>query len=253
MALQQSALPASRLQPASSLRIWREALVIGEWVSLHTSPVYYGWRVPRGDGSPVIVVPGFMGSDRYLLDLYLWLMRIGYKPYYSGMGRNVDCPELLMRRLTVSVQQANAETGRPVRLLGHSLGGTIARTVAARNPAIVSQVIALGSPVAFARVHPAVLATAGLVRRRIGRKGSRPEGCYTQECECEFAESAGMRLPASIARTAIYTKADGVVDWRCCLEDDDESNIEVRGTHVGLAFNAQVYRKVAEVLAEVKA
>jgi hypothetical protein len=61
-----------------------------------------------------------------------------------------------------------------------------------------------------------------------------------------------MRLPASVARTAIYTKADGVLDWRCCLEDEDEANIEVRGTHIGLAFNAQVYRKVAEALAAAR-
>ena len=60
---------------------------------------------------------------------------------------------------------------------------------------------------------------------------------------------APVSTPPIVPTTSIYTKADGVVDWRCCLEDDDEANIEVRGTHVGLAFNAQVYRKVAEVLA----
>ncbi len=253
MALQQAAVPANRLQPASSLRLWREALVVGDWLSLHSSSVYYGWRVPRGDGAPVVVVPGFMGSDRYLMELYMWLMRIGYKPYYSGIGRNVDCPELVMQRLTVSARQAQAETGRRVRLVGHSLGGTIARTVAARNPDVVAQVIAMGSPVAFARVHPAVLAAAGIIRHRIRESRTRPEGCYTQECECEFAESAGAHMPAAVAKAAIYTRADGVVDWRCCLEDDEASNIEVRGTHVGLAFNPQVYRRIAELLAEVEA
>jgi hypothetical protein len=60
-------------------------------------------------------------------------------------------------------------------------------------------------------------------------------------------------MPAAVAKAAIYTRADGVVDWRCCLEDEERANIEVRGTHVGLAFNAQVYRRVAELLAEVEA
>ena len=56
-------------------------------------------------------------------------------------------------------------------------------------------------------------------------------------------------LAASIVEAAIYTKGDGVIDWRCCVNDDPETDIEVQGTHVGLVFNSQVYRHVANVLA----
>ena len=65
--------------------------------------------------------------------------------------------------------------------------------------------------------------------------------------------SVGETPPPSVVRTAIYTKSDGIIDWRCCLDEDEQLNIEVKGTHAGLAFNPSVYRIVARLLAEVKA
>ena len=58
--------------------IWRETLAGLDWLSLRASPIFYGWGVKRGDGAPVVVVPGFLGSDLYLLELRCWLGRIGY-------------------------------------------------------------------------------------------------------------------------------------------------------------------------------
>ena len=66
-----------RLGPAN-VPLWREALFGVDWLSLRLSPVYYGVGVPHGDGSPVIVIPGFLGSDTYLFEMYYWLRRIGY-------------------------------------------------------------------------------------------------------------------------------------------------------------------------------
>ena len=67
----------------TSRPIWVEVFFPAEWLVLHLSPVYYGFGVPRGHGEPVVVVPGFLGDDRYLTELYLWLRRIGYRPYFS--------------------------------------------------------------------------------------------------------------------------------------------------------------------------
>ena len=64
--------------------LWSELLAGLEWATLKISPIYYGINVPRGDGAPVVLVPGFMGSDRSLLEMHLWLGRMGYRSYLSG-------------------------------------------------------------------------------------------------------------------------------------------------------------------------
>jgi pimeloyl-ACP methyl ester carboxylesterase len=226
-----------------------EILAVHDWLSLRLSRVYSGVGVPHGDGSPVIVVPGFLGSDRYLVTLYRWLRRIGYRPYYSGMGRNIRCPDLLVERLLRTVEQAHVDTGLRARIVGHSLGGTLARAVAARAPEKVEQVITIGSPLAFARVHPFVLAAMGIVRANARRGPARPPECYTEACDCAFVRSAGAPLPPSVRGVSIFTKRDGVVDWRCCLDETGHPNIEVRSSHLGLAFNREVYREIAHQLA----
>lgn len=241
----------------AEVSLWREALFGVDWLSLRLSPVYYGIGVPRGNGDPVIVIPGFLGSDNYLVEMYNWLRRIGYKSYYSRIGRNAECPDILRDRLFETMDQVYAETGRKLRLIGHSLGGLIARAAAVRRPEQVSQVICLAAPFRDIRVHPMVLAAAGFVRGRIvgQRNGSVPRqravqrSCYTGSCTCDFAQALRQEMPASVRRTAIYTQTDGVVDWRSCIEEDERLNIRVDGTHAGLAFNPQVYRRVAALLA----
>src|SRR5579885_58983 len=112
---------------AVRLPIWQELLVGVEMLYLRISPVYWGLSIPRGDGSAVVVIPGFLGTDFYLGELRGWLRRIGYKPYFSCIGLNAECPNLLIRhRLIETIEKAYAQTGRKVHLVGHSLGGTLA-------------------------------------------------------------------------------------------------------------------------------
>ncbi len=232
--------------------LWREVLFGIDWVALHASPVYYGIGVPRGDGAPVVVIPGFLGSDDYLREMYYWLRRIGYKPYYSRIGRNAECPDVLTDRLFSTMDRAYSETGRPLHLIGHSLGGLVARSAAIRRPDQVAQVISLATPFRDIRVHPIVLAAAGFVRGRIldrQRERKVEKECYTGSCTCDFATSIQQDVPDSVSRAAIYTGTDGVVDWRSCVEEEQELNMKVTGTHTGLAFNPQVYRRVAKLLA----
>jgi hypothetical protein len=106
---------------AAPVSMWQEALFGVEVLLLRAAPAYYGIGVPRGDGSGVLVIPGFLGTDLYLMEMYSWLRRIGYKPYFSGIGLNAECPNLLIkRRLNDTIDQARSETGRPVHLIGHS-------------------------------------------------------------------------------------------------------------------------------------
>jgi hypothetical protein len=97
---------------AMGLPLWREALVGLDWLSLRASAVYRAIGIPLGDGSAVVLIPGFMGSDRYLGDLHGWLRRIGYQPHMSGIGRNMDCPNVLTDLLKITIDHAHAQTGR---------------------------------------------------------------------------------------------------------------------------------------------
>ncbi len=238
-------------QANTMLPLWREALLGMDWLSLRMSPVYRGVGVPQGHGSAVVVIPGFMGSDQYLGDMHTWLRRIGYRSFVSGIGRNSECPEVLTMRLYETIQRAYEETGERVHLIGHSLGGVLARGAAARWSDKVASVTTMASPFRGVRVHPFVLQTAYLVRGRIMMRQNGPDVnrmCYSGQCTCEFLSSLRSDFPESVSTMAIYTKSDGVVDWRCCI-NEDATDVEVPGTHVGLAFNPQVYRHVANFLA----
>jgi pimeloyl-ACP methyl ester carboxylesterase len=235
----------------ASVPLWQEALFGVEVLLLHATPAYYGFGVPHGDASGVVIIPGFLGTDMYLMELYAWLRRIGYRPYFSGIGLNAECPNLLIRRhLNETMDRALQETGRPIHVIGHSLGGIIARSVAGQRPVDVASVITLGSPFRGTVAHSRVLKAAEIVRKRIQLKhgqGVLPD-CYTGRCTCQFLDSLRRDLPQGITETAIYTRADGVVDWRYCITEHPGVDFEVPGTHIGLAFNPAVYDIIARRL-----
>jgi triacylglycerol lipase len=239
-------------QPVS-VPLWRELLAGVDWFSLRLSPVFYGVGVPRGDGSAVVLVPGFLGTDSYLRELHFWLQRIGYRPYMSGIGRNADCLDFLMDRLFVTIDEAYSTTGNRVHVVGHSLGGILARSAATRRPDLVASVITLASPFRGIRSHPLVLDASERVRAQIIRRDpTRGErACYTGDCTCPTVSAWGQPFPSAVSQLAIYTRTDGIVDWRFCINDDPENDAEVVGTHVGLAFNPFAYRLIATRLARV--
>jgi hypothetical protein len=239
-------------EAAADIPIWKEALFGAELLLLHASPVFYGLGVQRGDKSAVVLIPGFLGSDLYVTHLQSWLERIGYVAFFSGIGVNAECPNLLIKyRLAATIDKAVAETGRRVHLIGHSLGGIIARSVAAQRPRDIASIITLGSPLAGTVMHPSVLRAADAIRTQIlHQHGSDvlPD-CYTPRCTCSFLGSLRCSTPRSILQTAIYTKDDGIVDWRYCRTGNAKNDFEVPGTHVGLVFNPSAYSIIAERLA----
>jgi len=224
-----------------------------EILLLHAAPVYYGFGVPRGDDSGVVIIPGFLGTDLYLTELHGWLGRIGYRPYFSGIGINAECPNLLIQRhLNETIEQALDETGRKIHLIGHSLGGVIARSVAGQRPKDVASVITLASPFRGTVTNRTVLRAAEAVRMRILQEhgqGVLPT-CYTGRCSCNFIDSLRRDIPSSMMATAIYTRHDGIVDWRYCMTRNPEADFEVPGTHIGMAFNPAAYAIVADRLAK---
>lgn len=228
--------------------LWREPAAVLEWIRLRLSPVYSGHGVPRGDGAPVLLVPGFLCSDLPLRPLGRWLERIGYEPYFSGIRINAGCLNSIGSGVVERVEDIHAATGRRVHVVGHSLGGLLARCSAAMRPDLVGSVVALGSPFRQIRSHRLVVATArgiGAVARRL--PGADP-ACLTPQCSCVIVQAAA-RYPMAVPFTAIYTRGDGVVDWEVCRTGNDVYDVEVRGSHVGLIYNTEAYRAIANHLA----
>ena len=238
----------------ANLPILSEVLFATELVLLHAAPIYYGLGIPHGDGSGVVLIPGFLCPDHYLYPLNKWLGRIGYEAFFSGINFNAECPNLLIkRRLNETIEKALAKTGRRIHLIGHSLGGVIARSIAGQRPQDIASVITLAAPFRGTVAHSSILRAAETVRRRILKEhgtGVLP-GCYTGHCTCDFVDSLQRSVPPSVLETAVYTPDDGVVDWRYCRTNNPEADFQVSGTHIGLVFNSSVYTIIANRLAQI--
>lgn len=224
-----------------------------DWARLRLSPVYYGRGVPHGNGEPVVVVPGFMGTDLSLMELFWWLGRIGYRPYYSGLGVNVDCPDASTDLVLGAVQRAHAETGMRVRLIGHSLGALIARSVAFDHPEDIELLISLAAPFnEVAYVHPTLIEAMAAVRRQAGSHLTWhvAPACYSGHCTCRFTANIMRPSQPTFRRRALYAERDGLVSPESCIEDEPEYNIGIATTHYGMIYSSEAYRTVAGLLAE---
>jgi len=194
-------------------------------------------RLPRGCGEPVLVVPGYGAGDASTAVLRSCLALLGHRVRGWGLGRNAgEVPELLPR-LVGRVAAAARRTGRPLRLVGWSLGGYLAREVARERPELVDRVVTLGSPVVGG---PKYTAVAGLYRRR---------GVDLDAVEAAVRERDAVPLTTPV--TAVYSRRDGVVAWQACIDRQGRrvEHVEVSTTHLGLGFAPEVLRVVAESLA----
>jgi pimeloyl-ACP methyl ester carboxylesterase len=209
-------------------------------------------RLPRGDGRPVVLVPGFLAGDRSLAVMAGWLRRLGYTPTACGFVVNVDCSDRALERVDACVDALHRRHGRRVAVLGHSRGGHFARAMAARAPDRVSHAISLGADLrGLVGVSVPTLAAVAAVRRGLELAGRmRAERCFTAECTCAFAHDYGRSFPSTLVRlTSVYSKQDGVVLWEGSVVPEADC-VEVTGSHVGLAFNRKAYRAIAHALAK---
>jgi triacylglycerol lipase len=239
-------------QEPGQFPVWQEWIAGVELAFLQISPIYWGYGIPHGDGSAVVLVPGFLGTDLYLAQFAIWLRRIGYKAFYSGIPLNADCPNLLItRNLNEAIERASASTKGKIHLIGHSLGGSLARSAAAQMPERVASVITLASPIRGLAARASVMEAADMVRRQIlDRHGNGVlPNCYTARCTCQFFESLRGNFPQSVRQTALYTKKDGILDYRVCQTGDPDVDVEVSATHIGMVFSPLVYSVVAHRLA----
>lgn len=234
--------------------LWREAGWPIELALLLCSPLYQGKGVPHGHGEPVLVIPGFLANDLMMIPLRRWLRRIHYRPYLSDIAWNTDCPNRTALRLTQKIRVIHRHTGRRVILIGHSLGGMLAKSLVQRVPELIDRVITLGSPFRdHVRAHPAVTGVWEYLLRGQGRLIGRNlhASCGTGFCMCDFVRHMLQPEFRRVPQFAIYSRNDGVVDWMSCAEEEVSANSEVnQATHIGLIFHPRALQAIAERLAQ---
>lgn len=191
--------------------------------------------MPRGDGHVVIDIPGWQAPEASGLPLRRYLSWLGYDARGWSFGKNLGDPARDAVRLTESVVDIVAESGRPVSLVGWSLGGVIAREVARQRPDLVRRVITYGTPVVGG---PTFTAVAGSYTHEVREHASR------------VTERLDAQRPIRVPLTVIYSRRDGIVAWPACIDrvSPDAEHVEVRSTHVGMGVDPDVWSVVAERL-----
>ncbi|WP_121255634.1 alpha/beta fold hydrolase [Nocardioides ferulae] len=205
-----------------------------------------GDRVP----DPVLLVPGFMAGDGTLALMSRSLRRRGLRTYRSHIHANVGCTLDAAAQLEERLESLALRRESRVQIVGHSLGGMLARGIAVRRPDLVSGVVTLGSPMLAPGAHHGLLSrSVGVLVRlsRAGVPGLMAEECVGGHCARQSFEESRMPVPAGIDFTTIYSQRDGIVDWRACIDPTAEA-VEVSASHVGMAVDPHVIDLVAERL-----
>lgn len=196
-------------------------------------------NLPRGHGQPVMIVPGFGASDLNTAPLRTALRRLGYTVFGWNQGVNVGMRPRVKQALTAELRELCDRYEDKISLIGWSLGGVFAREMARHQPQCVRSVITLGSPI---NGHPEANNLNTLFRLANLGKPVKLD-----------LEGFRRRIVAPpVPCVSIYTQSDGLVAWRCCLEEPaaNTRNIEVQGSHLGLVYNTQVLAAIAGVLAQ---
>jgi hypothetical protein len=230
--------PAGRLRPPGLGLLLAESRAIFEFnASLWLLPLLM--QAPRGDGHPVLLLPGFLASDLSMAPMRRYLKRLGYDSYAWKMGRNIGGVSRMRAGLRDRLAEIYIATGRKVSIVGWSLGGVYARDLALQAPEMVRYVVTLGSPF------------AGDVRATNATRLYEALSGEATEDNSELRKAIAGDLP--VPTTSIYSRTDGIVNWQTCLlrPSDTAENIEVHlASHVGLGVNPAALWAVADRLAQ---
>lgn len=193
-------------------------------------------HAPKGDGHPVLVLPGLAAGDSSTFLLRYFLSGRGIEPYPWEAGINTGRMHLL-HKTADNIKRLADKHGRKVSLLGWSMGGVFAREAAKLHPELVRQVITLGSPF---NGHPKMTNAWRLYELTSGTKIDSGPDYKT------------LASPPPVPFTSIYSRSDGIVNWRLSVEQAGEraESIAVFASHFGLGMNPAVLYLIAERLAQ---
>lgn len=251
-------LPDGYGRPALAALLREGSLVTeaGRYAARRTATQHARRRTPYAEraaaraAEPVLLVPGFLAGDWTLTAMAAELRARGFRTYRSQIHANIGCTLSSALLLEARLEQIAERRDARVRIVGHSLGGMIARGLAARRPDLVAGIVTMGSPMRAPAAHHAVLTRGVRVLNRLsdaGVPGLMSADCVAGECaHLSFTESQEP-LRADVAMTNIYSRRDGIVDWRACRDPQGEA-VEVRASHIGMAVDPRVIDAVAGAL-----
>jgi thioesterase domain-containing protein len=199
-------------------------------------------RWPRGDGHPVLVLPGFLAGAPSTQFLRQVLRRSGYRAYDWRLGYNFGVRARMTAQLPARLTDIRARNdGRKVSLIGWSAGGIFARELARAHPDDVRLVITLGSP-----IRGNQQATHAWRMWRLLNRKSQARQIVSEAARIAREE------PLQVPTTCIYSKSDGIVAWQCCLSRPaaETENVEVHSSHLGYGHNVETLRVIADRLAQ---
>ena len=193
---------------------------------------------PRGDGRPIMLLPGYGTDEASMRPLGRYLRFLGYDVYDWGMGRNRGDVDRYVRKMGERVADIHAKLdGKPLTLIGWSLGGVIARETARLHESLVREVITLGTPIVGGPKYT-------VAANRFAKSANIDLDEF--EHEVHARNSAGIRQPV----TSIYSRLDGVVGWRASVDTYNQQarNIRVYSSHFGIGANGRVWGLIAKIL-----
>jgi triacylglycerol lipase len=235
--------------------LWRESRIGLEAAALLRHPIHRGEGVAHADGQPVLLIPGFLAGDDSLGLMTRWLRRTGHHTRKAGMRSNVNCSAKAFDLLEERLEVMSETRGEKVAIVGQSRGGNFAKVLARRRPDLVSGIVTLGSPQKNPlAIHPLVRAQVLAVGTigTLGAPGLFRHSCLWGDCCKEFWDDLRGPLPRGVGYVSVYSRTDGVVNWRSCLDEGAE-HVEVRASHCGMAVNAATYEALATALADFRA
>jgi triacylglycerol lipase len=222
------------------LNLLHEFRAVGEFAKFAGNAWTWRWSGRAARSRSILLIPGFLAGDATLYPFANWLRARGHQVFFSGILANTDCPRRVIERLANIVTERYSRAGEKLVVIGHSLGGIYARELGRRLPGCIEQVILLGSPIKDPHLHsnPYVKMLA-LLSRRIQETG---HGCTGELATiCGVHDSKAPHIP----ETLVYSKSDGIVDWKSCIEEGPNvSSFEVDSTHCGLPYNLDTLRIV---------
>ena len=234
--------------------LWRESRIGLEAAALLRHPIHRGEGVAHADGQPVLLIPGFLAGDDSLGIMTRWLRRTGHHTRKAGMRSNVNCSSRAFEVLEERVELMAESRGEKVAIVGQSRGGNFAKVLARRRPDLVSGIVTLGSPQRDPlAIHPVVRAQVYAVGTigTLGAPGLFRHTCLWGDCCQDFWEDLRSPLPRGVGYVSVYSRTDGVVDWRACLDEGAE-HVEVRASHCGMAVNPGAYKALARALEDFR-
>lgn len=251
-------LPQGFARPPASALL-HEARIVGEVgrYAVRTAaqrrpraPEWPAGQQPASQPDPVMLVPGFLAGDGTLIAMSAGLRRRGFRTYRAQILANVGCTDRAVTQLERRLEDIATRREARVQVVGHSLGGMIARGLAARRPDLVSGIVTMGSPMMAPAAHHRFLSRGvdTLVRlSAVGVPGLMSRECVAGACARRSFDESRQPLAPGIGFTAIYSHHDGIVDWRACI-DPIAVPLRVSASHCGMAVDPRVLDAVAGAL-----